>query len=200
MGSAARSRREGKAFPKKENPAEYFETAKRISDFDLTPVNPPKKYSGLTILGHTAEFPEHPKAAALETFQNENAKRDYWITFECGEFTSMCPVTGQPDFAQIRIEYVPNELCVETKSLKFYLASFRNTRGFNEAIVNRILDDIVAACRPRHAVVHGEFAPRGGIGVIIDAEYTKQASSSAVPRYSKPTARKHSKSWPKSKS
>ena len=155
----------------------------------------PKKYSRLSLLGHTTKFPDHPKAATLETFRNENAKRDYWITFECGEFTSMCPVTGQPDFAKIRIEYVPHELCIETKSLKFYLASFRNTRAFNEAIVNRILDDIVAACRPRHAVVRGEFAPRGGIGVIVDAEYPDPSEGNHCPgKRAKPTSRKRSKS------
>jgi len=120
-------------------------------------------------------------AATLETFGNENAKRDYWITFECAEFTSICPVTGQPDFARIRIEYVPDKLCIETKSLKFYLASFRGTGAFNEAIVNRILDDLVEACHPRHAIVHGEFAPRGGIGVIVDAEFPDGSGEGAKP-------------------
>lgn len=142
----------------------------------------PKKYSGFSLLGHTAKFPEHPKAATLETFRNENAKRDYWITFECREFTSMCPVTGQPDFATIRIEYVPDELCIETKSLKFYLASFRNTRAFNEAIINRILDDILEACAPRQAIVHGEFAPRGGIGVIVDARFPDDSCGAATAK------------------
>jgi 7-cyano-7-deazaguanine reductase len=157
-------------------------------------VTTPKKYSRLSLLGHTAKFPEHPKSATLETFRNENAKRDYWITFECGEFTSMCPVTGQPDFAKIRIEYVPDELCIETKSLKFYLASFRSTRAFNEAIVNRILDDLVEACRPRHAVVHGEFAPRGGIGVIVDAEYPDPSDGNRSPgKRAKPSLRKRTK-------
>ena len=142
-----------------------------------------KKYPTLSLLGHTAKFPEQPAAATLETFQNHNAKRDYWVTFECGEFTSMCPVTGQPDFAQIRIRYIPDELCIETKSLKFYLASYRNTRSFNEAIVNKILDDLVEACRPRRALVHGEFTPRGGIGVIVDAEYPNDSSAgTAAPK------------------
>lgn len=130
-----------------------------------------KKPSSLTLLGHAAKFPTEPSVAILETFPNRNAQRDYLITFECQEFTSMCPVTGQPDFAKLRIEYVADKLCIETKSLKFYLASFRNTRSFNEAIVNRVLDDLVAACRPRYALVHGEFSPRGGIGVTVDAEY-----------------------------
>jgi 7-cyano-7-deazaguanine reductase len=139
-----------------------------------------KKYSNLSLLGHTAKFPEQPTASILETFRNENSKRDYWITFESSEFTSMCPVTGQPDFAHITIEYVADERCIETKSLKFYLASFRNTRSFNEVIVNRILDDIVEACAPRRAIVHGEFSARGGIAVTVDAEYPNQPNILAV--------------------
>jgi 7-cyano-7-deazaguanine reductase len=83
----------------------------------------------------------------------------------------MCPVTGLPDFASITIEYIPNTLCIESKSLKFYLASYRNTGSFNEEIVNRILEDLVTACRPRQAIVYGEFAPRGGISVSVDARY-----------------------------
>jgi len=134
-------------------------------------VSKTKKTPGLTLLGHPAKFPDEPSVGILETFPNRNAGRDYLITFECMEFTSMCPVTGQPDFAHLRIEYVADELCIETKSLKFYLSSFRNTRSFNEAIVNRILDDLVAACRPRYALVHGEFSPRGGISVTVDAEH-----------------------------
>ncbi len=139
----------------------------------------PKKHPGLSLLGHPAKFPESPDAATLETFPNANARRAYRITFESCEFTSMCPVTGQPDFAQLRIEYIPGTRCIETKSLKFYLASFRNTRAFNEAIVNRILDDLVAACAPRWALVHGEFAARGGIALTVDAEYPDRP---AAPR------------------
>jgi 7-cyano-7-deazaguanine reductase len=153
------------------------------------PKSPRKKYSNLSLLGHTAKFPEHPKATILETFRNENSQRDYWITFESQEFTSMCPVTGQPDFARIQIEYVPDQLCIETKSLKFYLASFRNTRSFNEAIVNRILDDLLAACRPRHVLVHGEFSPRGGIGVTVDAEFPDHPGGLAPSKRQKRTPR-----------
>ena len=153
-----------------------------------TVTTPKKKYASLSLLGHTAKFPEHPAAATLETFRNENAKRDYWITFDCQEFTSMCPVTGQPDFAKIQIEYVPDQLCIETKSLKFYLASFRNTRAFNEAIVNRILDDVVSACRPRRAVVHGEFAPRGGIGVVVVAEHPDGSGTRGISATAGPTS------------
>ena len=125
----------------------------------------------LTLLGRSeAKLPASPDEARLETFPSP-AKRPYTIRFETADFTSLCPVTGQMDFAQIVIEYVPDALCVESKSLKFYLASFRNERAFNEAVTNRILDDFVAACAPRHAVVTAEFSPRGGIGLTVRAEY-----------------------------
>ena len=128
----------------------------------------PKKYSRISPVGHAAKFSNYSDATTLETVRNEKAKLDYWIPFDCREFTCMCPITGQPDFAQIRIEYAPDKLCIETKSLESYLASFRSTRAFNEEIVNRILDDIVAACQPRHALVHGEFAHRADeIGELL---------------------------------
>jgi 7-cyano-7-deazaguanine reductase len=131
-----------------------------------------KDHRGLKLLARSvARYPDKPSAKTLETFENRSPKRDYWIRFDCPEFTSMCPVTGQPDFAAIRIEYVPDRRCIESKSLKFYLASFRNTCSFNEEIVNRILDDILSACAPRRARVHGEFAPRGGISLTVDAAF-----------------------------
>src|SRR4030081_2784630 len=118
----------------------------------------------LTLLGKSeARLPASPADARLETFPNPT-KRNYRIRFETADFTSLCPVTGQMDFAQITIDYVPGKLCVESKSLKFYLASYRNERAFNETVTNRILDDFVAACSPREAVVTAEFSPRGGIG------------------------------------
>jgi 7-cyano-7-deazaguanine reductase len=127
---------------------------------------------GLTLLGKgTAPLPAKPSAGILETFANAFAHRDYWVRFECADFTSLCPVTGQADFARLRIEYVPGRRCIETKSLKFYLAAYRNTRSFNEEIVNRILDDLVATCQPRQLRVHGEFAARGGISVMVDAAF-----------------------------
>ena len=129
------------------------------------------KSSPLTLLGRSeARLPESPDEAQLETFPSP-ARRAYRIRFETADFTSLCPVTGQMDFAQITIEYVPDALCVESKSLKFYLASFRNQCAFNEAITNRILDDLVKACAPREAVVTAEFSPRGGIGLTVRAEY-----------------------------
>jgi 7-cyano-7-deazaguanine reductase len=115
--------------------------------------------------------PSSPDDARLESFANPNVERDYTIRFKCPEFTSLCPITGQPDFAVIQIEYIPDLLCVESKSLKLYLFSFRNQGSFSEAIVNRILDDVVAACRPRYARVSGRFTPRGGIGITVIVEH-----------------------------
>src|SRR5688572_18571417 len=101
-------------------------------------------------------MPSQP-SRALETFPNPNPGRDYEIRFECPEFTCLCPRTGQPDFATLRIRYVPNELCVELKSLKLYLWSYRNEGAFHEAVTNRIADDFVAATRPRSLTVEGDF-------------------------------------------
>ncbi len=133
----------------------------------------------LTLLGRSeARLPASPSEARLETFPNP-ARRNYRIRFETADFTSLCPVTGQMDFATITIEYVPNALCVESKSLKFYLASFRNERAFNEAITNRILDDFVAACAPRDAIVTAEFSARGGIALTVHATYPDEKKRSS---------------------
>jgi 7-cyano-7-deazaguanine reductase len=107
----------------------------------------------------------------LETFPNPRPERDYEINMECPEFTCVCPRTGQPDFATIRINYVPDKLCVELKSLKLYLWSYRDEGAFHEAVINRILDDLVHACRPRKMTVVGDFNVRGGIHTVISAEY-----------------------------
>jgi 7-cyano-7-deazaguanine reductase len=107
----------------------------------------------------------------LETFPNPRPERDYEISLECPEFTCICPRTGQPDFATIRIRYVPDELCIELKSLKLYLWSFRQEGAFHEAVINRILDDLSQACRPRSMAVVGDFYVRGGIHTVITAEY-----------------------------
>jgi 7-cyano-7-deazaguanine reductase len=115
----------------------------------------------------------------LETFANPRPERDYRISFDCPEFTCLCPLTGQPDFAVIRIEYVPDKLCVELKSLKLYLWSYRNEGAFHEAVTNRILDDLVAATRPRRMKVVGDFAVRGGITTSVTAEF--DASPKAQP-------------------
>ena len=129
----------------------------------------------LTILksGGTT-YPDTPEKAALETFPNKYHSRDYVIEFDCPEFTSMCPVTGQPDFAKIVITYIPDIHCIESKSLKLYLGSFRNTGMFHEEITNRILDDLVAACAPRWARVQGTMNARGGISIEVTAEYSSR--------------------------
>ncbi|MBI5850292.1 MAG: NADPH-dependent 7-cyano-7-deazaguanine reductase QueF [Planctomycetes bacterium] len=107
----------------------------------------------------------------LETFQNPRPGRAYAIRFECPEFTCVCPKTGQPDFATIRIRYVPDQLCIELKSLKLYLWGYRDTGAFHEAVTNRILDDLVAACRPTSMTVEGDFNVRGGIHTIVTASF-----------------------------
>ena len=107
----------------------------------------------------------------LETFPNPHPQRDFEIAMECPEFTCICPRTGQPDFATIRIRYVPADLCVELKSLKLYLWSYRDEGAFHEAVINRILDDLVEACRPKTMTVVGDFNVRGGIHTTVTAEY-----------------------------
>jgi 7-cyano-7-deazaguanine reductase len=110
----------------------------------------------------------------LETFPNPAPQRDYLIKFDCPEFTCLCPKTGQPDFATIRIEYVPDALCVELKSWKLYLWSFRDEGAFHEAVTNRILDDLVAAIEPRRLRVEGAFSVRGGITTTVVVEHHKK--------------------------
>ena len=110
-------------------------------------------------------------AAELDVFDNPHPGRDYTITHVGPEFTSVCPKTGQPDFGTITIEYVADAACVELKSLKFYLQSYRNEGVFYEDVVNRILDDLVAALSPRRMTVTGEFTPRGGMHSVVTASY-----------------------------
>ena len=107
----------------------------------------------------------------LERFDNPNPERDYTIEMDCPEFTCLCPKTGQPDFATIRIRYVPDQLCVELKSLKLYLWSFRDEGAFHEAVTNRILDDLVAVVAPRRMTVEADFWVRGGIHTVVEASY-----------------------------
>ena len=109
----------------------------------------------------------------LEIFKNPNPERDYDIEMECPEFTCLCPKTGQPDFATIRISYIPDEFCVELKSLKFYLWSYRNEGAFHEAVTNKILDDLVKATQPRQMSVGADFYVRGGIHTVITVNYSK---------------------------
>lgn len=119
----------------------------------------------------------------LDTFKSPRPGRPFTITFETEEFTCLCPLTGQPDFAKLRILYQPDQLCVESKSLKLYLWSFRDQGVFHEAVTNQILDDLVAACRPRRMTVVGDFSARGGITTAVTAEYA-QAPGARPPRVS----------------
>ncbi len=112
------------------------------------------------------------KKSEVELFDNPNPERDYSITIRCPEFTSVCPKTGQPDFGEIIIEYTPDKLCVELKSLKFYLQSYRNKGIFYEALTNEILDDLSLACKPRRMKVLSRFTPRGGITTEVTVEYS----------------------------
>ena len=107
----------------------------------------------------------------LETFQNPNQERDYEIRCDCPEFTCLCPLTGQPDFANITIQYVPNRFCIELKSLKAYLWSFRNEGAFHEAVINKISDDLLKALQPRHLKVIGRFNIRGGIITEVEVNF-----------------------------
>ena len=107
----------------------------------------------------------------LESFPNPAPERDYEVRFECPEFTCLCPKTGQPDFATLRIRYVPDALCVELKSLKLYLWSFRDEGHFHEAVTNRILDDLLALLAPRRMTVEGDFLVRGGIHTVVEASH-----------------------------
>jgi len=130
------------------------------------------KGSHLTHLKRSEQkYPSSPDAAILEAFSNTHPGRDYWIQFSCPEFTSLCPITGQPDFGCITINYIPDKLCVESKSLKLYLFSFRNHGAFHEEVVNRILDDLLRTLKPRKAVVNGDFNRRGGIAINVEASY-----------------------------
>ena len=107
----------------------------------------------------------------LESFPNPNPERDYEIRFDCPEFTCLCPRTGQPDFATIRIRYVPDQACVELKSLKLYLWSFRDQGHFHEAVTNLILEDLVALLAPRRMAVEGDFLVRGGIHTVVEVKH-----------------------------
>jgi 7-cyano-7-deazaguanine reductase len=132
------------------------------------------RVEGLTILGKSVSAcPDRPERTTLESFANKYSSRDYLVQFNCPEFTSLCPVTGQPDFARIKISYIPDKRCLESKSLKLYLGSFRNHGMFHEEVANRILEDIVAAVEPRWALVRGLMNRRGGISIEVSADFLR---------------------------
>ena len=124
-------------------------------------------------------MPSRP-SQRLQSFRNPSPERDYRIRMEMPEFTCLCPLTGQPDFAQLELEYVPDRLCVELKSLKLYLWSFRDQGAFHEAVTNRMLDDLVRATRPRFMRLTARFNVRGGIATAIVAEHRKRGWKPAV--------------------
>ncbi|HTK73904.1 MAG TPA: preQ(1) synthase [Gemmataceae bacterium] len=115
-----------------------------------------------------------PSREQLETFPNPNPRRDYTIEINCPEFTTLCPITGQPDFGTITFTYTPDQKCVELKALKFYLQRFRNEGIFYEQVTNRLLDDFVAMIEPRNCKIVGAFTPRGGITTTVTCVYEKR--------------------------
>lgn len=130
-----------------------------------------RKEEKLKALGKKTEYKMDYAPEVLETFENKHPENDYWVQFNCPEFTSLCPITGQPDFAEIRIEYIPDVRMVESKSLKLYLFSFRNHGDFHEDCVNIIMKDLIKLIEPKYIEVTGFFTPRGGISIYPYANY-----------------------------
>lgn len=131
-----------------------------------------EELTGVSLLGNTGvKYPDQYAPGVLETFVNKHPENEYVVTFNCPEFTSLCPKTGQPDFAEIIISYIPRELMVESKSLKLYLFSFRNHGDFHEDCVNIIMKDLIKLMDPRYIEVTGFFTPRGGISIYPFANY-----------------------------
>ena len=130
-----------------------------------------RKSEGLRSLGSRTEYKSTYDPSVLEAFENRHQDHDYWVRFNCPEFTSLCPITGQPDFAEIRIGYIPDVRMVESKSLKLYLFSFRDEGAFHEDCVNIILKDLVKLMDPKYIEVTGFFTPRGGISIHPYANY-----------------------------
>lgn len=137
--------------------------------------------TGVSLLGNTGtRYPDKYSPEILETFVNKHPDNEYLVTFMCPEFTSLCPKTGQPDFAKIIINYIPRELMVESKSLKLYLFSFRNHGDFHEDCINIIMKDLVKLMNPRYLEVTGIFTPRGGISIYPFANYGDDEHQSLV--------------------
>lgn len=133
-----------------------------------------REQDGLTVLGsHGVKYEADYNPGVLETFMNKHPENDYFVKFNCPEFTSLCPITSQPDFATITISYVPGEKMVESKSLKLYLFSFRNHGDFHEDCVNTIMKDLIRLMDPKYIEVWGKFTPRGGISIDPYCNYGK---------------------------
>ena len=135
-----------------------------------------REKDNLHSLGHKAEIPETYAPEVLEAFENQHPERDYWVQFNCPEFTALCPITGQPDFGEIKILYIPDKKMVESKSLKLYLLSFRNHGDFHEDVINIILNDLVKLMDPRYIEVVGLFVPRGGISIHPYVNYGRKGT------------------------
>jgi 7-cyano-7-deazaguanine reductase len=127
----------------------------------------PEDKNNLSQLGSKTELPTDPEAAVLETVPNPQAGTDYMVRFTCPEFTSLCPVTGQPDFAHLMIDYVPSDALIESKSLKLYLGSFRNHGGFHEDCTVSVGQKIIATAKPKWLRIGGYWYPRGGIPIDV---------------------------------
>ena len=132
-----------------------------------------RKSEGLHALGNKTKYSMDYAPEVLETFENKHPENDYWVQFNCPEFTSLCPITGQPDFAEIKIMYLPDKKMVESKSLKLYLFSFRNHGDFHEDCINIIMKDLIKLMQPKYIEVVGIFTPRGGISIYPYANYGK---------------------------
>lgn len=132
-----------------------------------------EELAGVHALGHTTDYPTDYAPQVLEAFQNKHPENDYFVKFNCPEFTSLCPMTGQPDFATIYISYVPDQKMVESKSLKLYLFSFRNHGDFHEDCINIIMKDLIRLMDPKYIEVWGKFTPRGGLSIDPYANYGK---------------------------
>lgn len=135
-----------------------------------------RKSEGLHALGNKTKYSMDYAPEVLETFENKHPENDYWVQFNCPEFTSLCPITGQPDFAEIKIMYLPDQKMVESKSLKLYLFSFRNHGDFHEDCINIIMKDLVRLMEPKYIEVLGIFTPRGGISIYPYANYGKSGT------------------------
>lgn len=130
----------------------------------------------LSLLGAKTKYSEDYAPEVLEAFTNKHQDNDYWVRFDCPEFTSLCPITGQPDFARIYINYIPDVKMVESKSLKLYLFSFRSHGAFHEDCVNIIMKDLIKLMDPKYIEVIGDFTPRGGISILPFCNYGRKGT------------------------
>ena len=140
-------------------------------------INMSREDEGLKQLGNKTKYSMDYAPGVLETFEHKHPDNDYFVKFNCPEFTSLCPITGQPDFATIYISYIPDKLMVESKSLKLYLFSFRNHGDFHEDCVNIIMKDLIRLMQPRYIEVWGKFTPRGGISIDPYCNYGKEGTT-----------------------